>query len=95
MCILFLALDQHPDYPLILCANRDEFHHRPTAPAHFWPPQQQLLAGKDLQAGVPGLAVIAWERWPASPISVSRSLSRMVCAAAGSWYSRRSIAKRQ
>ncbi|WP_345859400.1 NRDE family protein [Shewanella algae] len=51
MCILFLALDQHPDYPLILCANRDEFHHRPTAPAHFWPPQQQLLAGKDLQAG--------------------------------------------
>ncbi len=51
MCILFLAIDTHPDYPLILCANRDEFHHRPTAPAHFWPPSEQILAGKDLQAG--------------------------------------------
>lgn len=51
MCILFMALGVNPDYPLILCANRDEYHHRPTAPAHFWPPEQTVLAGQDLLAG--------------------------------------------
>ena len=51
MCILFMAIGVNPDYPLIICANRDEFHHRPTEPAHFWPPEQNLLAGKDLLAG--------------------------------------------
>lgn len=57
MCILFIALQQHPDYPLILCANRDEYHHRPTAAAHFWPTEPQLLAGKDLSAGGSWLGV--------------------------------------
>ncbi|MCG9748754.1 NRDE family protein [Shewanella sp. Isolate8] len=57
MCILFVALEVHPQYPLILCANRDEFHHRPTEPAHFWPPDKQLLAGKDLEAGGSWLGV--------------------------------------
>ena len=28
MCILFIAIEQHPDYPVIICANRDEFHQR-------------------------------------------------------------------
>lgn len=50
MCILFIAKNQHPDYPLILCANRDEFHKRPTQNMHWWP-NSDLLAGKDLQAG--------------------------------------------
>lgn len=51
MCILFMALGVNPDYPLILCANRDEFHHRPAAPAHFWAPDNHILAGQDLLAG--------------------------------------------
>lgn len=51
MCILFLAINQHSDYPLIICANRDEFHHRPTKAAHFWTEYPDMLAGKDLQAG--------------------------------------------
>ena len=50
MCILFIAIDQHPDYPVIICANRDEFHQRPTQDMHWWP-EQNILAGKDLQAG--------------------------------------------
>lgn len=57
MCILFLAVDTHPQYPLIVCANRDEFHHRPTAPAHYWLPEQHILAGQDLQAGGTWLGV--------------------------------------
>lgn len=57
MCILFFAIESHPHYPLIICANRDEFHHRPTQPAQFWPPDQNILAGKDLQAGGTWLGV--------------------------------------
>lgn len=50
MCILFIAVNQHPDYPVIICANRDEFHQRPTENMHYWP-KHKILAGKDLQAG--------------------------------------------
>ncbi|MFS1425105.1 NRDE family protein [Shewanella sp. 10N.286.48.B5] len=65
MCILFIAVDMHPQWPLIVCANRDEFHHRATDPAHFWqtvansslPQSQSILAGKDLQAGGTWLGV--------------------------------------
>ncbi|KAI0311248.1 NRDE protein-domain-containing protein [Amylostereum chailletii] len=34
MCVGFWSLT-HPEYALILCANRDEFLARPTVPAHF------------------------------------------------------------
>ena len=55
MCILFFAIKQHPQYPVIICANRDEFHQRPTQPMHWWSKNDLLagdvLAGKDLQAG--------------------------------------------
>ncbi|MGL4475061.1 MAG: NRDE family protein [Shewanella sp.] len=51
MCILFLAIAAHPSYPLIVCANRDEFHHRATQPLHRWQQPSGILAGKDLQAG--------------------------------------------
>lgn len=51
MCILFIAINQHKDYPLIVAANRDEFHQRPTKSAYFWPENNKLLAGQDLQAG--------------------------------------------
>ncbi len=36
MCIIFLSINQHPKYPLIIAANRDEFFCRPTASAHYW-----------------------------------------------------------
>lgn len=54
MCILFVAMGQHPDYPLIIAANRDEFHERPTAPINWWHKDENaadVFAGKDLQAG--------------------------------------------
>ena len=51
MCLILLAYQSHPDYPLIIAANRDEFLDRPTAAAQFWPEHPALLAGKDLQAG--------------------------------------------
>lgn len=51
MCILFIAVKQHPDYPLIIAANRDEYFARPTESSHFWPNHPNVLAGKDLVAG--------------------------------------------
>lgn len=56
MCILFLAVNAHPQYPLIVCANRDEFHHRPSLAAHYWQ-DRPILAGKDTQAGGTWLGV--------------------------------------
>jgi uncharacterized protein with NRDE domain len=51
MCLVVAALDVHPEYSLIVAANRDEFYDRPTAPAAFWSDAPGVLAGRDLQAG--------------------------------------------
>jgi len=51
MCILFVAKNVHPDYPLIIAANRDEYFQRPTRPPMWWPEAPHIFAGKDLQAG--------------------------------------------
>jgi uncharacterized protein with NRDE domain len=57
VCLIVLGVGQHPDYPLILAANRDEFHARPTQEAHWWPDRPGVLGGRDLQAGGTWLAV--------------------------------------
>lgn len=57
MCLILVAWQVHPQYPLVLAANRDEFYRRPAAPAHWWPEPQALLAGRDLEAGGTWLAV--------------------------------------
>ena len=51
MCLILLGLDVHPDYALIVGANRDEFYDRPTARAAFWKDAPRVLAGRDLKAG--------------------------------------------
>jgi uncharacterized protein with NRDE domain len=48
---LIFAHRVDPGYPLVLAANRDEFHARPTAPSRFWPEHPRLLAGRDMTAG--------------------------------------------
>lgn len=57
MCVVALAHRVHPDWPLILIGNRDEFHARPAAPLHEWDDGSGLLAGRDLQAGGTWLGV--------------------------------------
>ena len=51
MCLVLIAYRTHPRYPLVLAANRDEFHARPAEPLHWWNDGPPLLAGRDLQAG--------------------------------------------
>lgn len=51
MCLIVLAWQSHPDFPLVVAANRDEFLARPAMPAHWWNDAPDLLAGRDLEAG--------------------------------------------
>jgi uncharacterized protein with NRDE domain len=51
MCLIVLAINQHPEYKLIIAANRDEYYDRPTAAPTFWEDAPQVLAGKDLKGG--------------------------------------------
>jgi uncharacterized protein with NRDE domain len=57
VCLILIAFDSHPDYSLIVAANRDEFHDRPTAVASFWADAPSVLAGRDLKAGGTWLGV--------------------------------------
>ena len=50
MCLLAIAFQSHPDAPLIVTSNRDEFYARPTLPMHWWS-DAPILAGRDRQAG--------------------------------------------
>ncbi len=65
MCLILLAWRSHPDYPLVVAANRDEFFARPTAPAGFWPESPKVLAGRDLEAGGTWLGVTRGGRFAA------------------------------
>lgn len=49
MCIAYLAIGVHPEWPLFIAANRDEFHHRPTLPARPGTLGPGIIAGIDLQ----------------------------------------------
>jgi uncharacterized protein with NRDE domain len=57
VCLIVAAWRVHPDWRLIVAANRDEFHGRPASPAAFWPDRPALLGGRDLEAGGTWMAV--------------------------------------
>lgn len=50
MCLILVAWKVHERFPLVVAANRDEFHARSASPAAWWPDQPEILAGRDLQA---------------------------------------------
>lgn len=57
MCLILFSYRLHPEFPLVLAANRDEFYTRPTRPAQFWDEYPDLLAGQDLEQGGTWLGV--------------------------------------
>lgn len=65
MCLIVLAWQANPDYPLVVAANRDEFFARPSAPAGFWEDAPEIFAGRDLEAGGTWLGVSRRQRFAA------------------------------
>lgn len=51
MCLILFRFRPQSTEPLLVAANRDEFHQRASAGAQFWEDEPQILAGKDLVAG--------------------------------------------
>lgn len=57
MCLIVLALGLRPDLPLIVAANRDEFHQRPSEALGDWPDHPGVVAGRDREKGGTWLAL--------------------------------------
>ncbi|MFL9813564.1 NRDE family protein [Stutzerimonas sp. VN223-3] len=57
MCLIVFAWRPTHALPLIVAANRDEFHARPSLPLGPWEDAPQIIAGRDLQAGGTWLGV--------------------------------------
>ena len=51
MCLIALAWRQHPYWPLVIAANRDEVHARASAPAGLDPDDPSIYGGRDLVQG--------------------------------------------
>jgi uncharacterized protein with NRDE domain len=93
VCLLAVAWQAHPRYRLVLAANRDEFHARPTDPIAHWPSAHgpgstPILAGRDRQAGGTWLGIDADRRVgvvtnfrePARPAPDAPSRGRLIPA---------------
>ena len=65
MCLIAIAVDAHPEYKLIVAANRDEFYKRPTTPAQYWTDNPEILGGRDEQAGGTWMAISKTGRFSA------------------------------
>lgn len=50
MCLAYLSLGR-PGWPLLIAANRDEFHARAATSAAPWSDHPEIIAGRDLLAG--------------------------------------------
>lgn len=51
MCLILVAWQSHPEYSLIVAANRDEFYTRKTRAAAWWGQAVSMLSGRDEEAG--------------------------------------------
>lgn len=65
MCLIVVGWRSHPDYPLVVAANRDEFFARPSSPIARWPDAPQVIGGLDLEAGGTWLGITESGRFAA------------------------------
>jgi len=65
MCLIAVALNAHPRYRVVVAANRDEFHARPSQAATWWEDAPDIYGGRDLQQGGTWLACSRDGRWGA------------------------------
>lgn len=64
MCVIAIAWQCHPQWRLVVAANRDEFHDRQAEPLHRWN-DAGILAGRDVRAGGTWLAISEHGRFAA------------------------------
>lgn len=57
MCLIAFAWQPGQACPLVVAANRDEFHDRPAQPLGWWSDAPDVAAGRDLRAGGTWLGV--------------------------------------
>lgn len=74
MCLIAFAWQAHPRFPLILIANRDEFHARPTAALARWQDAPDVLGGRDLREGGGWLALNARRRRLAAVTNIRETI---------------------
>lgn len=74
MCLIVLAWQQRTDMPLVVAANRDEFHARPSTPLAAWEEHPNVVAGRDEEAGGTWLGVSREGRFAA--VTNVRDLTR-------------------
>ncbi len=84
MCLLVIAWQVHPRYRLVVAANRDEFHERPTEPMAKWP----AAAMTSSPAGTCGRAERGWDR-PAPEVRDRHELPRAAAPRSGRPFARR------
>ncbi|MDY0250239.1 MAG: NRDE family protein [Pseudomonas sp.] len=65
MCLIVFAWQPNSRQPLLLLANRDEMHARPSAPLAQWSDQPSVYAGRDLEAGGTWLGISEQGRFAA------------------------------
>lgn len=65
MCLIVLGWRPGAAPSLIVAANRDEFHRRPSAGLAFWQDAPQVLAGRDLHSGGTWMGVTRTGRFAA------------------------------
>ena len=65
MCLIAFRWQPGSARPLVLAANRDEFHARPTRALHWWRWPSGPLAGSDGRGGGTWMAVCRDGRWAA------------------------------
>lgn len=65
MCLIALAHRASARYPLVIAANRDEDHTRPTRAAHVWDDAEGVVGGRDGLLGGAWLAISRGGRFAA------------------------------
>ena len=65
MCLIVFAWQVIPGLSLLAAANRDEFYERPALPAHWWPDQPDVYAGRDLRGNGTWLGITRGGRFAA------------------------------
>lgn len=61
MCLVAFSWQSHPEFPIIISANRDEFFNRPTEKIHRW--KSGFYGGKDLRSGGTWFGIHPNGRW--------------------------------